>query len=205
MTSNNDRCPFNTECNKKCVYQMKEIECPYYNANAMPGMELEDQEAKRFREEEEFGGIDSFEDVDETQIGSLVMLPVDRLHPHPDNPRKALGDLTELAESIKANGIFQNLTVVPDDPTSSYTTFTVIIGHRRLAAAKLAGLTSVPCVITEMSPDEQVATMLAENMQRNDLSVYEQAIGGAGYVYDWFVRYWMPLPKPPKEGVNEQM
>jgi len=145
MTSNNDRCPFNTECNKKCVYQMKEIECPYYNANAMPGMELEDQEAKRFREEEEFGGIDSFEDVDETQIGSLVMLPVDRLHPHPDNPRKDLGDLTELSDSIKANGIFQNLTVVPDDPTNSITDFTVIIGHRRLAAAKKVGLQRVPC------------------------------------------------------------
>lgn len=156
---------------------MKEIECPYYNANAMPGMELEDQEARRDREEEEFGGLDSFEDVAESQLGSLVMLSVDRLRPHPDNPRKELGDLTELAESIKANGIFQNLTVVPDDPTSSYTTFTVIIGHRRLAAAKLAGLTSVPCVITEMTEKEQLQTMLMENMQRSDLTVYEQAQG----------------------------
>lgn len=110
------------------------------------------------------------------KIGQLMtQLPVDKLFPHPDNPRKDLGDLTELADSIKANGIFQNLTVVPADDT--YETFTVIIGHRRLAAAKLAGLSEVPCVITEMDQKEQVRTMLLENMQRSDLTVYEQAQG----------------------------
>lgn len=105
----------------------------------------------------------------------MTQLPVDKLFPHPDNPRKDLGDLTELADSIKANGIFQNLTVVPAD--DSYETFTVVIGHRRLAAAKLAGLSEVPCVITEMDQKEQVRTMLLENMQRSDLTVYEQAQG----------------------------
>ncbi|MCI8811077.1 MAG: ParB/RepB/Spo0J family partition protein [Oscillibacter sp.] len=111
-----------------------------------------------------------------SKIGQLMtQLPVDKLFPHPDNPRKDLGDLTELADSIKANGIFQNLTVVPAD--DSYETFTVVIGHRRLAAAKLAGLSEVPCVITEMDQKEQVRTMLLENMQRSDLTVYEQAQG----------------------------
>ena len=107
----------------------------------------------------------------------LIYLPIDRLHPHPDNPRKELGDLTELADSIKANGILQNLTVVADDPTNSMTSFTVIIGHRRSAAAKLAGLAEVPCVIAEMTAKEQLQTMLLENMQRSDLTVYEQAQG----------------------------
>ncbi|WP_298029728.1 ParB/RepB/Spo0J family partition protein [uncultured Dysosmobacter sp.] len=107
--------------------------------------------------------------------GLMVSLSVDKLHPHPDNPRKELGDLTELADSIKATGILQNLTVVPDN--SDYESFTVIIGHRRLAAAKLAGLSEVPCVITEMDPKEQVRTMLLENMQRSDLTIYEQAQG----------------------------
>ena len=46
----------------------------------------------------------------------LISLPITRLHPHPDNPRKDLGDLTELTDSIKVNGIHQNLTVVPDTP-----------------------------------------------------------------------------------------
>jgi len=53
--------------------------------------------------------------------------------------------------------------------------YRVIIGHRRLAAAKKAGLEEVPCVVTEMSHSEQIMTMLMENMQRADLTVYEQA------------------------------
>lgn len=112
-------------------------------------------------------------------MAEITYIKLDKLNAHPDNPRKDLGDLAELAESIKANGVLQNLTVVPYFSKVHGRVmdglYTVIIGHRRAAAAKLAGLESVPCVITEMSPDEQVATMLAENMQRNDLSVYEQA------------------------------
>ena len=104
---------------------------------------------------------------------NLIYIPVEDIHPHPDNPRKELGDLTELAESIKAKGIMQNLTVVPR-PQGGYT---VIIGHRRSAAAKVAGLESVPCVIVKMTEREQVATMLLENMQRVDLTAYEQAQG----------------------------
>lgn len=45
----------------------------------------------------------------------LQMIQVEKLHPHPQNPRKVIGDVTELAESIKANGILQNLTVVPNN------------------------------------------------------------------------------------------
>lgn len=105
----------------------------------------------------------------------LQMIPTDKLHPHPDNPRKVIGDVSELAESIKANGILQNLTVVPND--DNWDDFTVIIGHRRLAAAKQAGLTELPCAVVEMTEKEQLSTMLTENMQRSDLTVYEQAKG----------------------------
>lgn len=105
----------------------------------------------------------------------LQMIPVDKLHPHPDNPRKVIGDVSELAESIKANGILQNLTVVPNN--DNWDDFTVIIGHRRLAAAKQAGLTELPCAIVEMTEKEQLSTMLTENMQRSDLTVYEEAKG----------------------------
>ena len=96
------------------------------------------------------------------------------LHPHPDNPRKELGDLTELADSIKAKGVLQNLTVVPDTKDGGYR---IIIGHRRHAAAKLAGLNDLPCVIADMTPQEQFETMMVENVQRSDLTVYEQAEG----------------------------
>ena len=113
---------------------------------------------------------------------NLVYLSVDVLHHHPDNPRKEIGDVTELAESIKAKGIMQNLTVVPfvskiHPGFKAEGNYTVLIGHRRLEAAKLAGLETVPCVIVEMSEADQVATMLLENIQRNDLSIYEQAKG----------------------------
>lgn len=105
----------------------------------------------------------------------LQMIPTDKLHPHPQNPHKVIGDIDELAESIKANGILQNLTVVPMN--DDWTEFTVIIGHRRLAAAKQAGLTELPCAVVEMSEKEQLSTMLTENMQRSDLTVYEEAKG----------------------------
>lgn len=100
----------------------------------------------------------------------IVMLPVNELVPHPDNPRRELGDLTELAESIRKNGIRQNLTVV-DYGNSGYR---IIIGHRRHAAAKLAGVTEVPCIIAEMSEREQLETMLTENLMREDLKLSEQ-------------------------------
>lgn len=113
-----------------------------------------------------------YSDVAEEK-GALIYIPVDQLYPHPDNPRKEIGDVSELAESIKAKGVMQNLTVVPRAEGG----YTVIIGHRRCAAAKAAGLPVVPCVIVEMSEREQVATMLLENMQRVDLTAYEQAQG----------------------------
>ena len=92
----------------------------------------------------------------------LQYIEVSKIFPHPDNPRKNLGDLQELTDSIKANGVLQNLTVIPQ----SNGQYTVIIGHRRLAASKKAGLSEVPCVVTEMTPQEQVRTMLIENIQR---------------------------------------
>ncbi len=112
-------------------------------------------------------------------MNEIVMIDVDKLHPHPQNPRKDLGNLTELTESIKQSGILQNLTVVPYfSPIHKRVInglYTVLIGHRRCAAAKAAGLKQLPCVIVEMDEREQIATMLVENMQRSDLTVIEQA------------------------------
>lgn len=106
---------------------------------------------------------------------NIELIAIKRLQHHPDNPRKNLGDLTELAESIKTNGIMQNLTVVRSENLTGY--YDVIIGNRRLEAANLAGLKELPCAIVELSPQEQMATMLAENMQRADLTILEQAQG----------------------------
>lgn len=97
----------------------------------------------------------------------IINIETTKLQEHPDNPRKNIGDVTELAESIKARGILQNLTVVPADGDK----YTIIIGHRRFAAAKQAGLTEVPCAVVDMDYKTQLSTMLLENMQRSDLTV----------------------------------
>ncbi len=135
----------------------------------------------------------------------IVYIGLDQIYPHPDNPRKNLGDLEELADSIRKNGVMQNLTVVPghwitdeeyyeicgkfsQDPSEGLRKimnkrwmpdgYTLIIGHRRCAAARQAGLEKVPCrIVEDMDKKDQVGTMLEENMQRNDLTVYEQAQG----------------------------
>ena len=139
-------------------------------------------------------------------MNEIKMIPIEQLEHHPENPRLDLGDLTELTASIKANGILQNLTVVFDpghgmtpeewtrisaeydrthseklrammDTKTIPDRYLVVIGNRRLEASKAAGLTELPCSIREMDHQEQIATMLQENMQRSDLTVYEQAKG----------------------------
>jgi ParB family chromosome partitioning protein len=121
----------------------------------------------------------------------IVNIKIDNLCEHPDNPRKNIGDVSELAESIKKNGVMQNLTVMPlsaldespeqqtpAEKISTISNFYVLIGHRRLKAAREAGLTEVPCrIVSELSRSEQVGIMMAENLQRNDLTIYEQAQG----------------------------
>ena len=107
-------------------------------------------------------------------MNEIRMIPIGQLDHHPMNPRTDLGDLSELAESIRSRGIMQNLTVVPDLDSGKYL---VVIGNRRLEASRIAGLAELPCHISMMDEKEQMATMLMENMQRQDLTVYEQAQG----------------------------
>lgn len=111
---------------------------------------------------------------------AVVNMPVEYLIPHPQNPRKDLGNLEELTASIKENGIYQNLTVIPVNEAvpGEEPKYMVVIGHRRLEAAKRAGLQEVPCAIVRgLTETQQLQTMLLENMQRSDLTVYEQAQG----------------------------
>lgn len=106
---------------------------------------------------------------------SIIYLKRSQLEPHPDNPRKDLGDLEELRESIREHGIMQNLTVIPTDDTLEH--FRILIGHRRFAASE-GILTELPCVMVEgLSDREQVGIMLCENIQRSDLTYIEQARG----------------------------
>lgn len=105
--------------------------------------------------------------IQEIELGKLKI--------HPKNVRKTYRGIDELAESIKAKGILQNLTVVPDPDEEG--TYFVVIGNRRLTAARKAGIKTAPCFVTEMSEKDQASAMLMENMQRDDLTIYEQAQG----------------------------
>jgi ParB-like partition proteins len=188
MKKTNKRCPMQAECGMTCLRVGEEKDCAYYQANRRPGFEIEDQEPDIWND---IAVVDAPESAGRDKAGetvkaktNLVYLDINRLFPHPRNPRKDLGDLTELAESIKLRGVMQNLTVVPMelvDPDATVKLgaghYTVVIGHRRRAAAQLAGLLELPCAIVEMSERDQVATMLLENIQRADLTVMEQAEG----------------------------
>lgn len=112
----------------------------------------------------------------------ITMIPCSKLEPHPDNPRKELGDLSELAASIRRQGLLQNLTVVPspDSPDK----YRIVIGHRRFSASGIAGLDELPCIIdTKMTYPEQIAVMMSENIQRNDLTITER-VGGIQMMMD---------------------
>lgn len=102
-------------------------------------------------------------------------IELSKLKIHPNNVRKTYRGIDELAESIRAKGILQNLTVVPDPDEEG--TYFVVIGNRRLTAARKAGIKTAPCFVTEMSEKDQASAMLMENMQRDDLTIYEQAQG----------------------------
>ena len=105
---------------------------------------------------------------------AVVEIKIEDLKRHPKNVRRKYEGIEELAQSIKENGIMQNLTVVPDKEEEGK--YLVVIGNRRLTAAREAGLETAPCVVVEgMAEKDQIATMLMENMNRKDLTVYEEA------------------------------
>ncbi|HUX72036.1 MAG TPA: ParB/RepB/Spo0J family partition protein [Cellulomonadaceae bacterium] len=107
-------------------------------------------------------------------VPRLVHIPLERLHPHPDNPRRDVGDVTELAADIAANGLDQALVVVPhpDRPGD----YRIVIGHRRLAAAQLACVPEVTARIRgDLTAASQRQMMVRENVHRADLTAVEEA------------------------------
>lgn len=109
-------------------------------------------------------------------------LSVEDLHPNPDNPRKRMDDVADLAASIRTQGVKQPLLVTPtgQPDIDGRTQYRVVIGHRRLAAAKQAGLDTVPAIVEEMDPRREREIMLVENTQRSDLTPVEEADGYQG-------------------------
>ena len=99
-------------------------------------------------------------------------LSTDRLFPSPVNARKEVGDITELCDSIREQGILEPLVVRPGDSG----TYEVIIGSRRLACAKKLGMAVVPVVIQRISDSDAIVRSLVENLHRGDLSLEERVV-----------------------------
>ncbi len=103
-----------------------------------------------------------------------LMVPVERIETNREQPRSNLGDLSELAESIRARGVLEPLLVRPIAGTKN---FQLIAGERRFHAAIQAGLEEVPCVEIAATDQEALELALIENLQRRDLSPFEEADG----------------------------
>lgn len=104
------------------------------------------------------------------QSNEIKLINTSLIDPHPDNPRKNIGDVTDLAASIKTNGLLTPLSVVPNGSR-----YRVIAGHRRLAACKQAGIGVAPCFVLHLNPLQQLEAMVTENCQREQLTVLEEA------------------------------
>jgi ParB/RepB/Spo0J family partition protein len=108
----------------------------------------------------------------------IRMIPVDHIEESPFNPRKHFNDATlaELAESIKHAGLQQPIKVRPiGTHDAGYLLYQAVFGHRRLRAARLAGLDEVPALVEEMSDDQVKVAQIAENLHREDVTPLEEA------------------------------
>ncbi|MGD1146326.1 MAG: ParB/RepB/Spo0J family partition protein [Thermoanaerobaculaceae bacterium] len=103
-----------------------------------------------------------------------MMIPVEKIETNREQPRSNLGDVSELAQSIRARGILEPLLVRPMPGTKNYQ---LIAGERRFHAAIEAGLEEVPCVEIPATDQEALELALVENLQRRDLSPFEEAEG----------------------------
>ncbi len=106
--------------------------------------------------------------------GGINFISISKIKHNPKQPRKILDEesLTDLANSIRENGILQPLVLTQDEPGGEYT---LIAGERRLRAAQLAGLDAVPAVVRQATNQQRLELALIENIQRSDLSPLEKA------------------------------
>jgi ParB family chromosome partitioning protein len=104
----------------------------------------------------------------------VTLVLVDMVSPNPRQPRSMLNpaELEDLTASIREHGVLQPLIVTPEDMDGRYV---LIAGERRLEAARLAGLTSVPVLVRQASDQQRLELAIIENVQRSDLSALEQA------------------------------
>lgn len=114
-------------------------------------------------------------DIAHEPTSSVSELRLTQIEPNKEQPRKTFDQqaLQELAKSIETNGILQPMLVRPMEDG----TYQLVAGERRWRASRLAGLTTVPVIIREMSDEQAMQISLIENLQREDLNPIEEAEG----------------------------
>jgi ParB family chromosome partitioning protein len=123
-------------------------------------------ETVRMRHDEHY--VDALTSSAGSPIGRLV--PIDQVDPNPNQPRQVMGDLSELMASIAEKGIIEPIIV-----RQRGRRFQIIAGERRYQAAVQVGLRDIPIVIREVDDDEIIEIALIENIQRKDLTPFEEA------------------------------
>jgi ParB family chromosome partitioning protein len=98
------------------------------------------------------------------------MIPIDQIDPNPNQPRQVMGDLSELMASIAEKGIIEPVIV-----RQRGSRFQIVAGERRYQAAIQVGLPEIPIVIREVDDNEIIEVALVENLQRKDLTPFEEA------------------------------
>ena len=103
----------------------------------------------------------------------IILIPQSEILPNPNQPRKRFNydELEGLAQSIRANGILQPLLV----RTNESGRYELVAGERRLRAARLVGMTKVPCVVNDISESDSAVFAIIENLQRQNLDFFEEA------------------------------
>ncbi len=111
--------------------------------------------------------------------GGIAQIPVAEIDPNPNQPRRAFDDeaLRSLADSISKYGLISPISV-----RLHYGRYELVAGERRLRAAKLAGLTRVPCIVLDVDMEESGLLAMVENLQREDLDFTEEARGIANLI-----------------------
>lgn len=100
------------------------------------------------------------------------MMDLERVVPNPSQPRKHFGDLSEMVASVKEKGILEPILVRYETEVDKYM---IIAGERRYQAARLAGLSKVPCIEVDVDNRGMLEISLVENLQRKDLTPFEEA------------------------------
>ena len=100
------------------------------------------------------------------------MVPIESVDPNPDQPRQAMGDLSELIASVAEKGIIEPLVVRQKGPR-----YQIVAGERRYHAAVQSGLTELPVVVRDVDDTEMLELALVENIQRKDLTAVRRIRG----------------------------